>query len=109
MDTIRLATIEEIEEIAATSDLVPGSVVVAFGPDRAVIRNVFEIDPVVCPNPKRKQWLMMNLETWLRLNGIPQYYFNVDANELDWQDTIKSWGAEQVSQFPELRFKKSLL
>ena len=108
MDEIRMATPEETAEIATESDLGPGCVVVSFGPDKAVIRTVVEIDPVFCENPKRKSWLISHLETWLRLNGVSAYYFNIKADETEWQENVKHWGAEQVSKSPELRFKREL-
>ncbi len=108
MDAVKLSTPEEVEEIAMSSDLSPGAVVVSFGPDRAVIRTVLEIDPVFCENPKRKAWLVSHLETWLRLNGVSSYYFNISANDSEWKETVERWGAKQVSTEPELRFKKEL-
>lgn len=108
MDVIRLATQEEIAEIAQRSDLGPGSAVVAFGPDRAVIKQIFEIDPMFCDNLRRKLILKSHLETYLRLTGVPQFYFNIAADDVEWQDICKKDGAEQVSAVPELRFKKVL-
>ena len=108
MEVIRLATPEEIEEIKATSDLVAGSAVVSFGPDRAVLKNIVELDPMYCENPRRKLVLTTHLETYLRLTGVPQYYFNIAADDTEWQEIVKKFGAEQVSRGPELRFKKVL-
>lgn len=108
MDTIRLATIEEIEAIIEGSDLTPGSTILSFGADRAVVRPVIEIDPVYCESPKRKAWFISHIETWLRLNGVTAYYFNIKANEPEWKEAVEHWGAKQMSTAPELRFKKEL-
>lgn len=108
MDQIKLATPEEIEVIAAESDLGPGCTVLSFGADKAVVRTAVEVDPVYCPSPKRKAWFLSHIETWLRLNGVPQYYFNITASETEWRETVKTWGAQEVSREPEFRYRKAL-
>lgn len=108
MDEIKLATPTEIEEIAKESDLGPGCIVVSFGPDKAVIRTVVEIDPVYCTNPRRKAWFIAHLETWLRLNQVPAYYFNLGTEDTEYQTLVEKWGAIRTSPTAEYRYKRPL-
>lgn len=114
LDPIRLATPEEIERYGIVSDLVPGATPVAFGDgDRAhfaVLRTVTEIDPLISPegDNKRKALFVWALENALRMMGVPQYYFNIRADNDEWRHISEKWGAQQVSLAPEFRFKKVL-
>lgn len=112
MDIIRLATPEEMEAIQAKSDLTPATTVVTFGgKDFAVLRNCFELDPVIfAPDTadKRKLLFLMNLETAMRLQGVKEIYFNIKADDAETTNVVKHWGAEPVSIQPEIRFKKVL-
>lgn len=118
MEGIRFATQEEVESIKKRSDLdvrVPGQVV-AFdgpqGPDFAVIKQVFELDPVIFADgtsDKRKALFMWSMMNHLRLNGIPVVYFNIAAADEQWQKVSQNFGVEQVSIVPELRFKMTLI
>ena len=119
VDAIRLASNEEIASIATKSDLdfrVPGQVM-AFDnhssnkPDFAVLKQVFEVDPVLFDSEtsnKRKALFMWSLMNHLRLNGIPVVYFQIAADDAEWQKSAQSFGVEQVSIVPELRFKLTL-
>lgn len=111
-DVIRLATPEEIEKIKETSDLIPGSTVITFGgKDFAVVRHATEIDPVhyhEASSHSRKLFFLTNLETSLRLNGVPQYYFNIHAADEKTIATMEKLGAIRLSTEPEHRFKKLL-
>jgi hypothetical protein len=49
-----------------------------------------------------------DLETVMAAQGVKYYYFNVAADDEQWQSVVKNWGAEQVSIEPELRFKRTL-
>ncbi len=118
MDVVRLATPEEIASIEKTSDITPQTTVVVYEnsatgkPDIAVLRQVFEVDPILfgaSTNNRRKVAFLWSLENSFRIMGSPQaYYFNVLASDGDWLDVVKSWGAEQVSVAPEYRFKRLL-
>ena len=115
MKRIRPATIEEIESIKDRSDLDVGCNVLALettlGTGLAVRRICNEIDPMISPDAwtlRQRIFFIRDLETVLAAQGVPYYYFNVGADEQPWIDTIKEWGAEQVSKKPELRFKKIL-
>jgi hypothetical protein len=112
MESVRLATAEEIEGIKAKADLGPGCSVVTFGgTDFAVVRQLTELDPVFFgdeTNDRRKAAFIFALETAMRFMGIPAYYFNVKTDDEKWQHVAKTNGAEQVSPTPELRFKKVL-
>lgn len=117
MEPIRLATPEEIETIKAESDLTPGCTVVAFPqgegkePMFAVLRQVYEIDPVFYNGGtiQRKSLFIWALENMLRFSGAPEYYFNVPATDENYQEHVKHWGAEALSKEPEIRFKKRLV
>lgn len=112
MDSIRLATPEEIEGIAADSDLTPASSVVTFGgKDFAVVRQCWEIDPMhFAPDSSTSRRLIfgMNLETMLRFNGVKELYFNVPVADEKYIKVLETWGASPTSREPELRFKKVL-
>lgn len=115
MDRLRVATPEEIEEIKLSSDLDPTCAVMALntaaGVAKCVIRLAVEVDPVYFPEgfPDRlKAVFMRDVETHLAAKGALSYYFNIDAEDSTWQTVVKSWGSEQVSKQPELRFKKIL-
>lgn len=112
LEPIRLATQEEVEAIAAESDLGPGCMVLKYGPITGVVRNVMELDPVFYGDAKNSQklYFVSNVETWMRLNGLPFYYFNVPATEEfeEYREIVKRTGAKQTSREPEIRFKKAL-
>lgn len=117
MDKIRLANPQEIAEIQADADLGPTSTVVAFDnskglSDLAVLKSVTELDPVFyrSGSDSRKAAFIWALESALRLQGVPAYYFNVAAGEdtAQWREIVSKWGAEPVSKTPEIRFKKVL-
>jgi hypothetical protein len=117
MNKIRPATPEEIADIATHADLSTGGFVVAMentlGPtDLAVVRQVWEIDPLFnrSGSNTRKAAFYWNLETSLRLQGVPAYYFNVGAgdDQSQWRKVLDTWGATPTSQEPEFRYKKVL-
>jgi hypothetical protein len=112
LDTIRVATPEEVEKIAPTSDLSSiVNVVTMGGKDFAVIRNCIEIDPMkFAPESTTQRRLIfaMNLETVMRLNGVKEIYFNVPVSDEKYIKVLETWGAEPTSREPELRFKKVL-
>lgn len=115
MKPIRLATLEEIETIKDQADLGPGCTVLALdspsGKTFAVLRQCTEIDPIIAEgddSSRRKAMMFFGMETGLNMLGVSHYYFNVKADETEWQEVVRKWGAEQVSQSPEFRFKKVL-
>lgn len=112
MDIVRLATPEEIEKIASTSDLTSASSVVTFGgKDFAVVRQCTEIDPMYFhpdSNTQRRLIFGMNLETTMRLNGVKEIYFNVPVADEKYIKVLETWGAIPTSREPEIRFKKVL-
>ena len=115
MKRIRLATPEEIESIKAEADIDIGCVVYALdtakGTGLAVRRVCNEIDPMISPEgwePRHRLLFSRDIETVLAAQGITHYYFNVDANEENWINSLKAWGAESQSKSPEIRMKKVL-
>lgn len=112
MDKIRLATPEEVQQIKEFSDLTPTSTVITFGgKDFAVLRQVWELDPVIFDKDttdRRKLFFLTNLETAARLQGMNELYFNIHDSDETWKSVAQSWGAEPTSTAPEIRFKKAL-
>lgn len=112
MDEIRYATAEEIQKIAAKSDLTSTSKVITYGgKDFAVLRTCTEIDPMFFApdsNTRRRILFAMNLETTLRLNGVREYYYNVPVQDEKYMRIVEQLGASPTSREPELRFKKVL-
>lgn len=114
MKHIRLATEEEVKRIRKDADLHPSSSVLALdGPngeaDLAVLRNCWEVDPVVYAegtNDLRRAKFLWGLEERLIGAGIDRYYFQIAAEQEQYIKTVQHWGAEQVSAVPELRFLK---
>jgi hypothetical protein len=117
INRIRVATKEEIAAIADVSDLGPTCTVLALdtpeGAMKAVIRTAIEIDPVIYPEPDKLSMRMRamfwrDLETVLAAQGATKYYFNVHVTNKAMCDTVKTWGAFQLSTEPEFRFSKVL-
>lgn len=112
MDKIRNATPEEIAAFAQHADLTPNSEVVTYGgKDFAVIRRCVEIDPMFFhpdSGTSRRLIFGMNLETVLRMSGVSEIYFNVPVADEAYRKVLDTWGAEPVSQEPEIRYKKVL-
>lgn len=108
MDKVKLATADEITAIASQADLTPGVQVLKFGDDTAVLRTVVEVDPVICPSLHRRVSFMQNVETHLRLSGVSAYYFQIDAADRRWQETVEKWGAIRTNPSPEYRYKITL-
>ncbi len=115
MKRIRLATAEEIESIKDKSDLDVGCNVFALdigkGTGFAIRRVCTEINPMISPESwdlRPRLMFIRDLETVMAAQGATHYYFNVAAEDVEWQENVKHWGAEQVSESLELRFKKIL-
>lgn len=112
MDTIRLATVEEVTPIADTLDITPTSTVVTMGgKDFAVHRVCRELDQFVfdkATTDKRKLFFLTNLETALRLQGVTEVYFNIPAGDATYRNVIEHLGAEPISPEPMIRYKKVL-
>lgn len=111
MDDIVLATSAQIERIRKESDFTPGTTVLAMGEDLAVVKLVTEIDPVFFAQEtgnNRKLLFMWGLQNWLRLNGVPAYYFQIPAADEKYQAVMQHFGAENTSKQPEYRFVKVL-
>lgn len=112
---IRLATEDEINTIRDKSDLLPGGTQVLAldndkgGADLAVVRRCVELNPVIYAdetNDLRRARFVYALEERFLGAGIDRYYFQVDVSKTDYINTLKHWGAEQVSPVPEYRFLK---
>lgn len=116
MKKIRLATKEEIDAIRDKADLDFTQAVWAFphndgAADIAVERFVPELDPVIfapATDDRRKAMFIWGMENIFLGRNVAAYYFNVDAKNEKWINVVKSWGAEQLSPNPELRFKMTI-
>jgi hypothetical protein len=115
MNRIRLATQEEVETIKDRSDLDETCVVMALdtqkGTGLAVRRLCIEVDPMFPGDTwdtRLRAMFTRDLETVMAAQGAKSYYFNVAADDEKWINVVKTWGAEQVSVAPMLRFKRSL-
>jgi hypothetical protein len=115
MQRVRLATAEEVESIKENSDLDTGDVIFALDTHRgtglAVRRICTEIDPMFAGpqwDTKLRAMFTRDLETILWSQGGTHYYFNVDAEDKDWQHVVETWGASKVSPVPMLRYKRVL-
>lgn len=112
MDTVRLATPEEIATIQSNSDLSYATSVFTYGgKDFAVVRNCFEIDPMYFApesSTKRRMIFAMNLESILRFQGVKEVYFNVADDNTEMKEVVRTWGAEPTSPSAEIRYKKVL-
>ena len=115
MNRIRLATTEEVESIKDKSDLDTGDIVFALdthkGTGLAVRRVCTEIDPMF-PAPdwdtRMRAMFTRDLESVLWAQGGTHYYFNIDAEDKDWQLVAETWGASKVSPVPMIRYKRTL-
>jgi hypothetical protein len=115
MNRIRLATQEEVDSIKPNADLDNGCTVFALdtqkGTGLAVRRLCFEVDPMFPAeqwDTKLRAMFTRDLETVMAAQGTERYYFNVNADDEKWIQVVKTWGAEQVSVAPMLRFKRTL-
>jgi hypothetical protein len=110
MDSIKIATLEQIEACKVTLDVTPRSQVWAMGNDLAVVRLASEIDPMVMEKESGQRRLLFSwgLENMLRATGNTEYYCNVPIHMTDYHEVLKKLGHEQISSEPEFRFKKVL-
>ena len=112
---IRLASEDEVNAIRDKADLMPGHTSVlaldnAQGEaDIAVVRQCVELNPVIyakSTNDLRRVRFLYALEERFLGAGIDKYYFQLKADDEHYIKVAKSWGAEQVSPFPEVRMLK---
>ena len=113
MEGIRLATADEVAQIQAEADISTATSVLRWPiekPMTAVMRNCIELDPVYYgENPvSRKAMFIWAIENMMRSMGVKEYYFNVPADDEDYQKVLSTWGAEKISKNPEFRYKKVL-
>lgn len=115
MNHIRVATEDEINKIRDRSDLMPGHTQVLAldndkgGADFAVVRNCFELNPVIyadATNDVRRARFLYALEERFLGAAVDRYYFQLDAANEHYIKVAKAWGAEQVSPHPEVRMLK---
>ena len=114
---LRYATPEEVAKIAIGGDITTDSVVLAMSnndkePDLAVIRRCVELDPVIFSpdtGTARRARFIWAIENYLRLQGVPEYYFDVHQSASDaWVTAIKKLGATKISTELQNRYRKIL-
>lgn len=113
MEHIRVASVDEVKEIQATSDITPRSTVFKLGNLTTVVRNVFEVDPLYTNGsgvgPLSK--FIWGLEERLIGSGVDAYYFSINADDdsKEWRALAQKWGAEELDPNPRLRYKRVLI
>lgn len=114
---IRLATQEEVEKIKDKADLTPTSAVWTWPnekgePDIGVIRQCWEVDPVIfgaTSGAQRKALFFWALTNMMRVVGPKEIYFDVDAEGTeDYVAILEKMGAEKTTLKPQYRFKLPL-
>lgn len=112
MERIRLATPEEVQRIEGEADLTPTSAVFALGTSKGTIlgvrRIVNELDPVFLPegcDSRMKAFFARDMANGLWFQGVTELYFNVAADDAEWQRNVEKFGADRVSPVPEFRYK----
>jgi hypothetical protein len=110
MEKIRLATEEEVKEIADVSNLTPMSRVLALGPMRGVWKVCNELDPVILNGASNTQLCMFvwGIENIFKGAGLTEYYFNVAADNEEYIKVIEHFGGERQSKQPDYRYKVNL-
>ena len=111
MEAIKLATPEQIKTIESKADLNNESAVLSFRDNLIVVKKVTEVDPAFFAEGETAQHKLLfswGIESWLRLNGVQAYYFNVDVEDETWKRNLEKFGAERISKSPEYRYKKVL-
>ena len=117
LNHVRMATEEETRRIASTSDLSGEYTVLALDnkagdADISVFRRVFELDPTHFAESSsviQRAKFIYALEERMMGAGVREYYFNVKADDVHWQEILKSWGMIPVSPQPDIRFKRILI
>src|ERR1700752_1369787 len=97
LEKIRLATEDEVKEIAAESNLNSMSRVLAMGEMRGVWKVVNELDPVFLngANPARFYKFIWGIENIMRGAGVDAYHFNVAADDENYHKIIEEFGGER--------------
>lgn len=117
LNHVRIATVEETKKIASNSDLSGEYTVLALDnksgdKDIAIFRRVYELDPAhfaASSTTAQRAKFIYALEERMIGAGVREYYFNIDAKDLQWQEVVKSWGAIPMSCQPDIRFKRVLI
>lgn len=110
LEKIRLATPEEIEEIAPSADLTPMCRVMKMGEMTAVWRVANELDPVFyadAPDPRKVKFIW-GIENIMKGAGLTEFYFNVPVGDEKYQKIVEHFGAQRTSKEPEYRYKLPL-
>ena len=116
-EPLRLATPEEIEKVRKDGDLTSESIVLAMShkdleTDLAVVRRCVELDPVYfaeTSNTSRRATFIWGIENYLRLQGFPEYYFDVLKSATpEWVNIVEKWGGKCLSTDFRKRYKKVL-
>lgn len=110
-EKIRLATEEEVQEIADQSNLTPMCRVLRLSEMTAVWRLSNEIDPLIPNGASNQRWFkfMWGIENILKGAGVSEYFFNVPADDTRYHKAIEEhFGAERLSKQPDYRYRVNL-
>lgn len=111
MDPIKLATPEQVAAVKDKIDLEVGCAVYAFGETLGCVRTQTRLDPVIfdpSASTQKRLLFVWGLETAMRLNGVPAYYFNVPTSDEAWIRAVEHNGAERVHSEAMFEYKKVL-
>lgn len=113
MDHLRAATPEEVLAIQEQSDITPRSTVLCLGEQKAVIRNVFEVDPIYTNGAKAGPLakFMWGLEERLIGMGVDAFYFDMPVSDdvKEWRELVEHWGARRTMPDASYRYKRVLV
>lgn len=110
IEHVRLATQQEIDEIADKSDILPGKTqVLAKGAIRAVVRFPVEVNPIIWGDgttDKERVAFVYAMEERMLGAGFDRYYTQMPCGDesAKWRSVVENWGFERVSPGPEYRY-----
>lgn len=110
LDRIRLATEEEVKEIATNSNLTSTSSVWRMGDMSMVWRIANELDPAHFngATPQKIYKFVWGMENLLKGAGAREYFFQVSATDTTYHKFIEGMGGERLSKEPEYRYRVNL-
>jgi len=110
LEKIRLATEEEVAEVAANSNLTAMSKVLVMGEIKAVWRVAHELDPVHFNGaPVQKMYkFIWGVENIMRGAGVTEYFYNTPADDLKYHKIVEELGGQRLSKQPDYRWRINL-
>jgi hypothetical protein len=110
LEKIRMATPEEISEVAKESNLTKLSQVLVMGEMKAVWKVVNELDPVFLngASPQRFYKFIWGIENIMRGAGVDAYHFTVPVADENYLRIVEEFGGERTNKEPSHRYKVNL-